>query len=127
MKVWLVPSVLAALSGFASSSPVENLHAAEEPTLMKRASGSLSAWTGSGNGCSGTPGFTWQNPGQNQCIQFVSGNGQSKIVQRLSWSGQACQVYGYGATGCNSDQQATAFGSDLCFNNVLFLSFKVVC
>lgn len=160
MKFWLVPSVLAALSGFAASSPVESrdLHAAEEPTLyvyildthkhhfsilafplklltttslssprMKRASGSLSAWTGSGNGCAGTPGFTWQNPGQNQCIQFVSGNGQSKIVQRLSWSGQACQVYGYGATGCNTNEQATAFGSDLCFNNVLFLSFKVVC
>jgi hypothetical protein len=94
---------------------------------VKRATGSLSAWTSAGSGCAGTPGWTWPNPGQNQCIQFVGGDGHSKIVQRLSWSGQACQVYGYAATGCNSNQQATAFGDALCFKGVTFLSFKVVC
>lgn len=85
-----------------------------------RASGSLSAWTGSGNECSGNPGCIWQNPGQNQCIQFIGGDGYPKNVQRLSWSGQACQVYGYSVTGCNSNQQATAFGSELCFKGSPF-------
>jgi hypothetical protein len=33
MKAWLIPSILATLSGLAVSSPVEAVHAAEEPSL----------------------------------------------------------------------------------------------
>jgi hypothetical protein len=92
----------------------------------KRASGTLKAWTSSGSGCSGNPGFTWTSIGDG-CIHFIGGDGSAKLVQRLSWSGQACQVYGYSATGCNTNQQSTAYGTDLCFKGVTFLSFKVVC
>ncbi|KAH8889187.1 hypothetical protein GQ53DRAFT_766887 [Thozetella sp. PMI_491] len=126
MKFSLIPSIVAALSGLATSSPVEAMSPAEGALLSKRASGTLKAWTSSGSGCSGNPGFSWPDPGQNQCITFVGGNGSPKIVQRLSWSGQACQVYGYSDSAC-TDQEATAFGPDICFLNVLFLSFKVVC
>ncbi|KAK3386517.1 hypothetical protein B0H63DRAFT_520609 [Podospora didyma] len=126
MKFSTIPSVLAVLyGGLAASSPLQAVSVSEESSLVERSTGSLSAWTGSGNGCSGNPGYTWTNIG-NGCITFNDSNGKAKIVQRLSWSGQTCQVYGYSSTGC-VNQVATSAGSNLCFNNVLFLSFKVVC
>ncbi|KAK4179200.1 hypothetical protein QBC36DRAFT_364545 [Triangularia setosa] len=142
MKFSLTPALLlACLSGSALASPVEGRDSvmpslepftpAEGSVLgksTKRATGSFKAWTSTGNGCVGNPGYEWVNPGSG-CIHFIGGAGTPKLVRRLSWGGDHCQVYVYNQAGCNANNLiSTTTTGAMCWNNWSDIySWRVVC
>ncbi|KAK0644260.1 hypothetical protein B0T16DRAFT_194762 [Cercophora newfieldiana] len=131
MKISIISSVIATLTGLVTASPVtlaspmEFTPAAEgsplcappflqaaqylsvlpltSPSLTRQHRGTLKAWTGTGsNKCAGNPGYTWTSIGDG-CIHFVGGDGKAKVVHRLLWEGsQACSIYAFRDTNCNA-------------------------